>query len=68
MSHTQIFADQIAALMPERRIARLHDDEDIQDLAWVLASAYGVVALQPQIAAALRNRRRHYEATGRTWT
>lgn len=47
---TRIFADEIAALMPERRIGRLRDEEDAKDLAAILAHAFGVGTLAPEIA------------------
>lgn len=54
---TQIFADEIATLMPDRRIARLRDEQDVIDLAALLAAAFGMGQLQGQIAAALSLRR-----------
>jgi hypothetical protein len=51
------FADQLAALMPDRRLRRLRDARDIEELAGVLAHAFGVGALQVAIAAAIAQRR-----------
>jgi hypothetical protein len=53
---TQIFADEIAALMPDPRIARLRDQQDIADLAALLAHAFGVGAMQKRIEQALSQR------------
>ena len=57
MIRTLFEADDIAALMPERRIARLRDEQDVMDLAALLAVAFGVGSMQIAIAAALTERR-----------
>jgi hypothetical protein len=60
-----IHADDIAALMPVRRIARLRDEQDIMDLAALLAVAFGAgSSMQMEIAAALAERRAEFESTG----
>jgi hypothetical protein len=56
MTH-ELFPDEIAALMPESRIERLRDEQDVMDLAALLATAFGVGQMQVAIAAALTQRR-----------
>jgi hypothetical protein len=56
MTH-ELFPDEIAALMPESRIERLRDEQDVMDLAARLAHAFGAGQMQVEIAAALTQRR-----------
>jgi hypothetical protein len=63
MSHTQIFADEIAATVPKRRIERLRDEQDVMDLAAMLATFFDVG--QIEIADALKQRR--LELKLKTW-
>jgi hypothetical protein len=54
---SEIFADEIVDLMSDSRIERLRDEQDVMDLAALLATAFGVGQMQVEIAAALTRRR-----------
>jgi hypothetical protein len=54
---SEIFADEIVDLMSDSRIERLRDEQDVMDLAALLATAFGVGQMQVEIAAALAQRR-----------
>jgi hypothetical protein len=54
---SEIFADEIVDLMSDSRIERLRDEQDVMDLAALLATAFGVGQMQVEIAAALTQRR-----------
>jgi hypothetical protein len=55
---SEIFADEIADLVSDSRIERLRDEQDVMDLAALLATAFGAGQMQVAIAAALTQRRR----------
>jgi hypothetical protein len=54
---SEIFPDEIVDLMSDSRIERLRDEQDVMDLAALLATAFGVGQMQVEIAAALTQRR-----------
>jgi hypothetical protein len=54
---SDIFPDEIVDLMSDSRIERLRDEQDVMDLAALLATAFGVGQMQVEIAAALTQRR-----------
>jgi hypothetical protein len=54
---SDIFPDEIVDLVSDSRIERLRDEQDVMDLAALLATAFGVGQMQVEIAAALTQRR-----------
>jgi hypothetical protein len=54
---SEIFPDEIVDLVSDTRIERLRDEQDVMDLAALLATAFGVGQMQVEIAAALTQRR-----------
>jgi hypothetical protein len=54
---SKIFPDEIVDLVSDSRIERLRDEQDVMDLAAMLATAFGAGQMQVEIAAALAQRR-----------
>lgn len=54
---SKIFADDIAALIPDRRIMLLARPDDADKLGAILAQAFGVGRMQVEIASVLWQRR-----------